>query len=86
VVVFSYFPHNHYDNFLVPLCVGRYKAKFGFPFVICARENKKAAILSGVAQRLQNDIVTEVATGIGEVKKISFFRLCNIINTGESKL
>src|SRR5438874_5528436 len=28
-----------------------YRHKFGFPFVICARENKKESILSGFASR-----------------------------------
>src|SRR5579862_9268874 len=31
-----------------------YKAKFGFPFIICARLNKKEAILAGFETRLKN--------------------------------
>ncbi|KAH3821317.1 hypothetical protein DPMN_123080 [Dreissena polymorpha] len=36
-----------------------YKTKFGFPFVICARENKKDAIIQGLKQRMENDVITE---------------------------
>jgi 2-oxo-4-hydroxy-4-carboxy-5-ureidoimidazoline decarboxylase len=32
----------------------RYREKFGFPFVICARLNKKDAILEAFPRRLQN--------------------------------
>src|SRR5437764_4674352 len=32
-----------------------YRDKFGFPFVICARENKKESILAGFQARLGND-------------------------------
>src|SRR2546423_5963389 len=32
---------------------GLYREKFGFPFVICARENKKESILAGFQARLR---------------------------------
>ena len=56
-----------------------YKDKFGFPFVICVRENKKQAILSGMQERLGNSREEEVKKGVGEVKKIAFLRLCDIV-------
>ncbi|XP_013382230.1 2-oxo-4-hydroxy-4-carboxy-5-ureidoimidazoline decarboxylase [Lingula anatina] len=56
-----------------------YKAKFGFPFVICARENKKDAILKGLEHRVQNDLETETLTGVEEVKKICRLRLLDIM-------
>ncbi|HEY1389051.1 MAG TPA: 2-oxo-4-hydroxy-4-carboxy-5-ureidoimidazoline decarboxylase, partial [Ktedonobacterales bacterium] len=31
-----------------------YQQRFGFPFVICARENKKESILAGFAARMDN--------------------------------
>jgi len=64
---------------------GKYKSKFGFPFVICARENKKQAILSGIKARLENDKKTELATGIAEVTKIAFYRLLDIIQHSEGE-
>ncbi|XP_074646100.1 2-oxo-4-hydroxy-4-carboxy-5-ureidoimidazoline decarboxylase-like [Tubulanus polymorphus] len=58
---------------------GSYREKFGFPFVICAKQNKKNAILSGIEARVKNDKITEILTGIEEVKKICEIRLKNII-------
>ena len=64
-----------------------YKKKFGFPFVICVRVNKKAAIMEGIVTRLQNTLEEEVSTGIGEVKKITFIRLCDLVDPkSEAKL
>ncbi|PSN54301.1 hypothetical protein C0J52_11047 [Blattella germanica] len=59
---------------------GRYQNKFGFPFVICARENKVPAILQGLATRLENSREEELGTGINEVKKICHLRVKEIVN------
>ena len=58
----------------------KYKQKFGFPFVICARENKKDAILQGLERRLENDSESEAVTGVNEVKKICRLRLLDIVD------
>ena len=52
-----------------------YKEKFGFPFVICARLNKKEAILNGFGVRLQNSREQEIQTALAEVFKIAELRL-----------
>jgi len=52
-----------------------YQAKFGFPFVICARLNKKEAILQGFATRLQNSREQEIGTALEEIFKIAELRL-----------
>lgn len=52
-----------------------YQAKFGFPFVICARLNKKEAILNGFEIRLQNSREQEVRAALGEIFKIAELRL-----------
>ena len=57
-----------------------YKDKFGFPFVICVRENKKEAIMNGMVERLRHDRESEVRMGIGEVKKIGYLRLCDVVD------
>lgn len=57
-----------------------YKERFGFPFVICARENKKASILAGFERRLQNDRETEITTALGEIGKICHYRLLDIVS------
>jgi 2-oxo-4-hydroxy-4-carboxy-5-ureidoimidazoline decarboxylase len=52
-----------------------YKERFGFPFIICARLNKKAAILTGFAQRLGNSRALEIKTALEEIFKIAELRL-----------
>ena len=52
-----------------------YKEKFGFPFVICARLNKKEAILNGFKVRLQNSREQEIQTALAEIFKIAELRL-----------
>ena len=52
-----------------------YRAKFGFPFVICARLNKKEAILAGFEKRLKNSPEQEIQTALEEIFKIAELRL-----------
>jgi 2-oxo-4-hydroxy-4-carboxy-5-ureidoimidazoline decarboxylase len=52
-----------------------YEDKFGFPFVICARLNKKEAILTGFERRLRNLRAEEIQTALGEIFKIAELRL-----------
>jgi OHCU decarboxylase len=56
-----------------------YREKFGFPFVICARENRKEAILAAFPQRLQNTREQEVAAALAEVEKIARLRLVDAV-------
>jgi 2-oxo-4-hydroxy-4-carboxy-5-ureidoimidazoline decarboxylase len=56
-----------------------YHAKFGFPFIICARMNKKDAILEAFPQRLQNDVITEKKAALAEIHKIAALRLHDIL-------
>jgi 2-oxo-4-hydroxy-4-carboxy-5-ureidoimidazoline decarboxylase len=56
-----------------------YKAKFGFPFVICARLNDKRAMLSAFARRLQNHSSEEFHTALAEIEKIAGLRLQAIV-------
>ncbi|XP_032786056.2 2-oxo-4-hydroxy-4-carboxy-5-ureidoimidazoline decarboxylase [Daphnia magna] len=57
----------------------KYRDKFGFPFVICARQNKKEAILKGIVERLEHSAAEELNIGIEEVKKICMLRLLSIV-------
>jgi len=52
-----------------------YKAKFGFPFIICARLNAKAAILTAMQTRGGNAPDAEFAAALGEIEKIARLRL-----------
>ena len=56
-----------------------YREKFGFPFIICARLNKKEAILNGFKNRLQNNREQEMNTALEEIYKIADFRLRDLI-------
>ena len=58
----------------------RYREKFGFPFVICARLNKKDAILEAFPRRLQNSRAEEIETALGEICKIAELRLRDLIS------
>jgi OHCU decarboxylase len=56
-----------------------YKARFGFPFVICARQYKKDTILAAFPVRLENSEESERATTLGEIYKIAKLRLQDLI-------
>ena len=56
-----------------------YQAKFGFPFVICARLNRKAAILAGFERRLQHSREEEIAAALTEIDKIAGLRLADMV-------
>lgn len=58
-----------------------YRAQFGFPFVICARENRKDAILKGMRSRLENTRQQEIGTAIDEVCKIVRLRLADRVES-----
>jgi 2-oxo-4-hydroxy-4-carboxy-5-ureidoimidazoline decarboxylase len=56
-----------------------YRRKFDFPFVICARLNKKEAIPEAFARRLQNSRDQEIRAALGEIFKIAGLRLRDLI-------
>jgi OHCU decarboxylase len=57
-----------------------YRDKFGFPFVICARENKKSAILAAFPVRLNNTRDEEIRTALNEIAKIARLRLFDAVS------
>lgn len=57
----------------------RYRQRFQFPFIICARLNAKASILSAMAARVGNDAEVEFATALGEIEKIARLRLTDVL-------
>ena len=61
-----------------------YQQRFGFPFVICARENKKDSILAGFAARMRNMREQEIATALDEIAKICRLRLLDTIQADEA--
>ncbi|HYO50803.1 MAG TPA: 2-oxo-4-hydroxy-4-carboxy-5-ureidoimidazoline decarboxylase [Chloroflexia bacterium] len=58
-----------------------YHDRFGFPFVICARENKRESILAGFDARLRNSREEEIQTALDEIAKIARLRLSDAVLT-----
>lgn len=56
-----------------------YLARFGFPFIICARLNAKSAILTAMQTRLPNAADTEFVTALVEIEKIASLRLNDLL-------
>ncbi|KAK7871059.1 hypothetical protein R5R35_007260 [Gryllus longicercus] len=58
----------------------RYRERFGFPYVVCAREKKSSEqILEDLQQRVERSREDELRTGIDEVKKICRLRLQELV-------
>jgi len=62
---------------------GAYHDAFGFPFVICVRENKKEGILAGFDARLGKARDEEIRAALGEVAKIARLRLLDRVGASE---
>jgi len=56
-----------------------YIARFGFPFIICARLNNRATILAAMQSRLGNSADVEFQTALGEIEKIARLRLDDLV-------
>jgi len=59
-----------------------YKARFGFPFIVCVRRHTRDSILTQFERRLQHDAATEFATALQEISFITRLRLAAKV-TGE---
>lgn len=57
----------------------RYRERFGFPFIICARQNKKDAILEAFPRRLAHSHAEELETALREVFEIAKLRLQDVV-------
>lgn len=58
-----------------------YRERFGFPFVICARENGKESILAAFPVRLEHSPDEEAATALREIARIAWFRLHDAVES-----
>jgi OHCU decarboxylase len=52
-----------------------YRERFGFPFVVCAREHTKESILRVASERLSNGEDEEIRVALEEIAKIARLRL-----------
>jgi OHCU decarboxylase len=57
-----------------------YRERFGFPFVICARENGKEAILAAFPVRLGHTVEQERAVALAEIGRIGRLRLLDAVS------
>ena len=56
-----------------------YRARFGFPFMICVRRHTSGSILRQFARRLAADPGSERATSLGEVFRITRLRVAGLV-------
>jgi 2-oxo-4-hydroxy-4-carboxy-5-ureidoimidazoline decarboxylase len=56
-----------------------YRAKFGFPYIVCARRHSKDSILRNFEGRLPNNIATEVQNSINEIYRIAALRVAELV-------
>ena len=56
-----------------------YVSTFGFPFVICARQNRKDAILGTLRARLSNTREQEIANAIAQIGEIARLRIADLV-------
>src|ERR1700682_253005 len=52
-----------------------YRAKFGFPYIVCVRRHTRDSILRDFERRLPNDAKTEMHTSIEEICRIGALRI-----------
>jgi 2-oxo-4-hydroxy-4-carboxy-5-ureidoimidazoline decarboxylase len=56
-----------------------YRAHFGFPFVVCAREHTPDSIIAAAERRMESDPDDEVQTALTEIFKIARLRLADLV-------
>ena len=57
-----------------------YRARFGFPFILCVKRQGRAALLGAFAARLASDPEMERATALDEVFRIAAIRLGALVD------
>jgi 2-oxo-4-hydroxy-4-carboxy-5-ureidoimidazoline decarboxylase len=60
-----------------------YRARFGFPFVVCAREHTADSIIATAQARLAHDPDEEQRTALAEIAKIAKLRLADLVTDDE---
>lgn len=64
----------------------RYQERFGFPFVICARDHQKQDILGQLELRAANDREAEIAAALREIGRIAWWRLHDVAFDQEDRV
>jgi 2-oxo-4-hydroxy-4-carboxy-5-ureidoimidazoline decarboxylase len=60
-----------------------YRAKFGFPYIVCVRRHTKDSILRDFERRLPNDAPTETQKSVEEICRIAALRLDQLVTSGD---
>jgi 2-oxo-4-hydroxy-4-carboxy-5-ureidoimidazoline decarboxylase len=58
-----------------------YRAKFGFPYIVCARRQTRDSILRDFERRLPNDAAAEMRIAIVEIFRIAALRLDQLVES-----
>lgn len=72
-------PQQHAD---VLALTAAYRERFGFPFVVCAREHTADTIIAAARERLSHDPDDEERTALAEIAKIAALRLDDLVEEG----
>ena len=56
-----------------------YRAKFGFPYILCVRRHTRDSILRDFERRLPNDAKAEIQTSIDEICRIAALRVDQLV-------
>jgi OHCU decarboxylase len=56
-----------------------YRERFGFPFVVCAREHTADSIIASAAARLSAEPAAEQRAALAEIAKIARLRLADVV-------
>jgi 2-oxo-4-hydroxy-4-carboxy-5-ureidoimidazoline decarboxylase len=60
-----------------------YRAKFGFPYIVCVRRHTRDSILRDFARRLPNDVSAETQTSVEEICRIAALRLDQLVTSDD---
>ena len=60
-----------------------YRAKFGFPYIVCVRRHTRDSILADFERRLPNDIAAETAISIAEICRIAALRVDHLVASSD---
>jgi 2-oxo-4-hydroxy-4-carboxy-5-ureidoimidazoline decarboxylase len=60
-----------------------YRAKFGFPYIVCVRRHTKDSILRDFERRLPNDAKTETQKSVEEICRIAALRIDQFVESDD---
>jgi 2-oxo-4-hydroxy-4-carboxy-5-ureidoimidazoline decarboxylase len=60
-----------------------YRAKFGFPYIVCVRRHTKDSILRDFERRLPNNAASEMQKSVEEICRIAALRLDQVVTSDD---